>query len=405
MAEKVILVSNGPGELQTWVRPVLKELRQQAPGIETVISLIPCQFASGAETRIAAGFGADYVTSPAEAMRVLSGTGKSGPLSGSAGAVIGLGGNTRLAVGLARKLDAAVYRYSFVPYWHRALKKLYVHDESARRKARLLGAPSGRLENIGNLVADALAGTEAAPRSGEPALVLLAGSRERYTRAVLPLLLAALDLVAEQYPGLQVTWPVSRLLGAAAVDEAIAASGPEVIADYPSRREGDEIVTPAGLRVRMVQDSERYAWMKAADLALTIPGTNTLELGIAGTPAVVVLPLNKPEIIALEGPGHWLSLLPVIGTPLKRKAVTTFVQRLNYPVSLPNQFSGENLMTEVKGLLTREQVAENVLASLADRFELARRSQRLLETMPRPGAAERLVSQVLADMAERKDGA
>src|SRR5690554_5873786 len=264
MPGKIVLVSNGPGELQTWVKPVLAEVKRQAPELETVISLIPCQFASGNETGIARTFGADHVTSPAEAMKALTGGGQGGPLSGRATAVIGLGGNTRLALGLGRKLQAPVYRYSFVPYWHRALSKLYVHDESARRKARLLGAPASRLDNIGNLVADALAGTEAAPVSGWPNLVLLAGSRERYTRAVLPLMVAALDLVAAVHPGLQVTWPVSRLLSDEAVAEAIAATGPEVVGGYGSTREGDELVTPAGLRIRLVPDTDRYAWMKAA---------------------------------------------------------------------------------------------------------------------------------------------
>ncbi len=392
---KVVLVSNGPGELQTWVKPVLAEIRRQAPDAETVISLIPCQFASGNETKIARDFGADHVTSPAEAVKAMAGAGE-GPLSGTASAVIGLGGNTRMAVRLARRLQAPVYRYSFIPYWHPGLSRLYVHDDSALRKARLLGAPAGRLANIGNLVADALADSEPALFSGSPKLLLMVGSRDRYTRAVLPLMLAALDLVAEALPGLAVTWPVSRLLSDEAVADAIAATGPEVIGGYGGVRDGDTIVTPGGLRITMAAESERYSWMKAADAALTIPGTNTLELGIAGTPAVVILPLNRPEIIALEGPGHWLSLLPVIGTPLKRRAVKTFVERLNYPVSLPNQFSGERLMTEVKGIVTPEQVASELLALLADKAELERRSARLLETMPRPGAAARLVSEVLA---------
>src|SRR5690625_491656 len=116
MSDRIVLVSNGPGELLTWVRPVLAELKRQAPATETVISMIPCQFASGAETRIAQEFGADHVTAPAEAVRALTGS-PGGVLSGSARAVSGLGGNTRLAIGLARRLDAPVYRYSFVPYW------------------------------------------------------------------------------------------------------------------------------------------------------------------------------------------------------------------------------------------------------------------------------------------------
>lgn len=396
MADRVVLVSNGPGELQTWVRPVLAELKKQAPELETVISLIPCQFASGNETAIARTFGADFVTSPAEAMKALAGGGQHGPLAGRARAVIGLGGNTRIALGLGRRLAAPVYRYSFVPYWHRALSKLYVHDEKARKKARLLGAPADRLANIGNLVADAVHGSEPAPRTGNPQILLMSGSRDRYVRAVLPLMLATLDLVMESHPGLVVTWPVSRLLSVSALEEAIAASHKEVIGGYGGERVGDEIVTPRGLRIRMVPEEERYSWMKAADIALTIPGTNTLELGLAGTPALVILPMNKPEIIALEGPGHWLSMIPVIGTSLKRQAVRLFVNHLDYPVSLPNQFSGETLMTEVKGILTPERVASLLNQELAEPEKLKRRGARLLETMPQPGAARQLVAEVLA---------
>ncbi len=399
MADKVVLVSNGPGELQTWVRPVLKELREQAPELETVISLIPCQFASGNETAIARTFGADHVTSPADSMRALAGGARGGPLGGAARAVIGLGGNTRLALGLGRRLDAPVYRYSFVPYWNRALSKLYVHDETARRKARLLGAPPGKLANIGNLVADAVHGSVPAPRTGGTQLLLMSGSRDRYVRAVLPLLLAALDGLARDMPDLVVHWPVSRLLSEQALADAISASGPEVIGGYGGERVGDEIVLKSGLRIQLVREQERYSYMKAADLALTIPGTNTLELGLAGTPALVLLPMNRPEIIALEGPGHWLSMLPLVGTPLKRQAVKLFVNHLNYPVSLPNQFSGETLMTEAKGILTPEQVTGLLQAELADPAGLARRSQRLLETMPQPGAAGRLVREVLAEAA------
>jgi len=395
--DKIVLVSNGPGELQTWVRPVLAELQRQAPGLETVISLIPCQFASGNEARIARSFGADAVTSPAESVRAMAGTGD-GPLSGRAAAIIGLGGNTRLALRLGRRLQAPVYRYSFVPYWHPRLRRLFVHAPSAERKARLLGAPAARLENIGNLVADAVEDTEPARMAGSPRLLLMAGSRDRYFKAVMPLMLEALDLVHREHPELTVAWPASSLLSDEALATGLDGTGREALAAGSARREGDFAVTEGGLRIRLVPEAERYAWMKAADAALTIPGTNTLELGIAGTPGVVLLPLNRPEIIALEGPGHWLSLLPVIGTPLKRQAVKLFVERLSYPVSLPNQFTGEELMTELKGELTPRAVADALLATFRDTAGLEERRRRLLAEMPRPGAAARLVSTVLTDL-------
>jgi lipid-A-disaccharide synthase len=155
-------------------------------------------------------------------------------------------------------------------------------------------------------------------------------------------------------------------------------------------------VTEAGTVVELVDEGARYAHMRAADVALTIPGTNTLELGIAGVPSVVVLPLNRPEVIPLEGPGHWLSLLPLVGVPLKRRAVRLFVERLRYPVSLPNQFSGESLMVEVKGVIDPDGVAAHVATLIDDPEDRAHRRARLLATMPRPGAADRLVERVRA---------
>ena len=147
------------------------------------------------------------------------------------------------------------------------------------------------------------------------------------------------------------------------------------------------------MRLELVPEETRYAQMRTADLAVTIPGTNTLELGIAGVPSVVLLPLNKPEVIPLEGPGHWLSLLPVVGPALKRRAVLLAAPHL--PVSLPNNLSGEKLMVELKGVLTLDGVLHETLALLEDKTDLTRRRERLLATMPRPGAARKLVSRVL----------
>jgi lipid-A-disaccharide synthase len=397
----VILVTNGPGELQTWVRPVLHELQRVQPDLRSVISLIPCQFASGGETQLAATFGASAVTSPQDTVRFLAGGATPAALHGERGVVVSMGGNTAMAVRLGRKLGFPTYRYSFIPYWHRGLKKLFVHSDAARQKARLLNAPAARVENIGNLVADAMQLARPAAADGKPQILIMAGSRERYTRAVLPLLLEVVDNVFRQHPGARFSWPVSRLLGEDAVAQAIAATGDEMIGGIAGECRGNMIHLPSGARIEMIGEDERYAAMLASDLALTIPGTNTLELGIAGVPAVVILPLNKPEIIPLEGPGHWLSLIPFIGTPLKRHAVRLFVQRMNYPVSLPNLFSGETLMTEIRGILSAGQVTGAVLAELADSAKLASTRARLLETMPKPGAARKLVQELLLALGEQ----
>ncbi len=393
--DNIVLVSNGPGELYTWVRPVLEELRRQAPERRVTVSLVPCQFASGHETRIAETFGADYVTSPKDFLAFLAG-GRAlhkTAFGRSAGAVLGLGGSAGMALQLAERLGAPTYRYSFVPYWHKKLTTLFVDAPRTAQRARLLGAPASKLEVVGNLVADAVELAEPVAERGDPHILMLCGSRDGFAVHVIPFMLALADALHAHYPNARFIWPVSRLLSEEAISAGIAGAQKATLGGISGTREGEAVVTASGARLELVPESTRYAHMRAADLALTIPGTNTLELGIAGVPSVVLLPLNKPEVIPLEGPGHWLSLLPLVGTALKRRAVRLAAPHL--PVSLPNNLSGENLMLELKGTLTRDGVLHDVLALLDDKAGLEHRRTRLLATMPRPGAAAKLVSHLL----------
>jgi len=86
--------------------------------------------------------------------------------------------------------------------------------------------------------------------------------------------------------------------------------------------------------------------------------------------------------------------LPLVGVPLKRRAVRLFVEGLRMPVSLPNRFSGEPLMDEVTGRIEPGAVAERLVRLLDDPDERARRRARLLAAMPAPGAADRLVARL-----------
>lgn len=392
---RVVLTSNGPGELTTWVRPVLAAWRRAEPDAHVSVALVPCQFANGSEADVARRFGPDAVTTAAQ-YRSAAALGRvpKGLRGGAGGLVLSLGGAGGYALALARRLGVPAFKYAFVPYRSRGLERLFVHDEATRRRSRLLGSPADRVEVIGNLVADAVELEGAVLDPGRPHVVLLAGSRDAFAVHLIPFMLAVADRLAQRYPTARFVWPVPSSLGEATVREGIAGTERATFGGVAGRRDGDRVVTDAGTVVELVDEAQRYAHMRAADVAITIPGTNTLELGIAGVPSVVVLPLNRPEIIPLEGPGHWLSLLPVVGVPLKRRAVRLFVERLRYPVSLPNRFSGESLMEEVKGVIDPDLVAARAAALIDDPAERARRRDRLKATMPPPGAAARLVDRV-----------
>lgn len=399
---QVVLVSNGPGELYTWVKPVLQELRRAAPEAGAAISLVPCQFASGNEAAIAGTFGPDVVTTPAQYLRsaAVGAAPEALARGGSRGVVVGLGGNAALAVALGKRLGYPTYRYSFEPSWQAGLAALLVPDERVRQLAVRNGAPPARVHVVGNLVADAVVDAAPAPSPGSPHVLLFAGSRDGFAVHIIPLLIAVVDRLQGRLPGARFVWPVSRLLKDETLADGVTGRHAATLGGAAGELEqgpwGRVIVTPRGGRIELLPEDERYSHMRAADVALTIPGTNTLELGIAGVPSVVLLPLNRPELIPLEGAGHWLGLVPLVGRYLKRHAVRLFVSGLKVPVSLPNRLSGEDLMLELSGHVDPERVADAVLALLADAADLARRRERLAATMPPRGAAAALVRQVVA---------
>ncbi len=395
---EVVLVSNGPGELYTWVYPVLKAFREAKPDWRVVISLIPCQFASGREAEIASTFGADAVTSVKDYISFSSLGKKPEAFMGSEGLVISLGGNQNMAVTLAKKLAYKSYSYKFVPAWNKHLSKLFVHNNYSFAQAKRKKVPEEKLELVGNLVADVVGSVVPAVGVGSPHIVLMAGTRDGFSLFLIPFIIGVADYLIRVFPEASFVWPVSRLISEDTIQKGILGQEKAVMSGMSGGREVNTVLTPSGARIEMIEEHERHAHMRAADLAVTIPGTNTLELGIAGLPSIVVLPMNKPEAIPLEGIGHWLGLIPLIGKYLKRYAVKVFVEGLDLPVSLPNRDSKENIMLELKGSITAEQVANEAIALLNAPEVLAHKRERLLATMPKAGAARALVASILKDL-------
>jgi lipid-A-disaccharide synthase len=78
------------------------------------------------------------------------------------------------------------------------------------------------------------------------------------------------------------------------------------------------VETDGGLRIQAYR-GRQYDLMSVSDLAITIPGTNTVELSFFGVPMVVALPLNHPERIPLEGLVGLIGNLPKLGKEVKRR--------------------------------------------------------------------------------------
>jgi Lipid-A-disaccharide synthetase len=390
---ELILCVNGPGELYTWALPLARALRHLQPDLRVVLSLLPCPFASGKEEQVARDSRLfDGVTTVAQYLKFAVGGAQPHVYSGAkAGLVLQLGGDAMHAIRIAGRLNYPVWRYSFEPYWTSKLEQLFVHDERTYKRS---SAPKDKLEVIGNLTADALEFETGLEKEPGLDVLLLAGSRSFEALHMLPLFAASAEKINAVLPEVRFHWIRSNMLDQTTLKRAYAAQEMLEFGGVRTQPEGQYLLTPKGVKIRIVDEQQRYQLMKTADLALTIPGTNTLELGIAGVPSIVALPLQKLELIPIEGPLQFIGMIPGLGKFIKRAAVNAFLDRTQF-ISLPNRFANEAIQLELRGLVTVDDIASRALGLLQHPETLASIRARLLATMPQAGTADKLANRVL----------
>lgn len=322
--KRIAVLANGPGELWGWARPVVKELKRD--GHEVDLVLLPCQFASGAEERISSFLEADRVTPPGRFREVLSSSGKR-PYD----CVLQLGGDLLYGRLLARDGKTPLFSYSYGPKKGlKACREVFTAFE-------MMAGQFGKavpVSIVGDLVPDALAmDTGVSPWRG-PGLkiAVFPGSRPAIRRKALPYMTEFLAAARSFLPGAQ--WVVLLFPFGEARETA-------------QWEEAGFDVTAAGTGVVLA----------GTDVALTQPGTNTLEMFHAGVPSVVALP--EDFIAQVPAPVLLAPLfsLPWIGPALKRRAFRRYIGRKGY-LCWPNRLLGRELYPEVTGSLSVEELAD-----------------------------------------------
>ncbi|MBF6596227.1 MAG: sugar synthetase [Thermaceae bacterium] len=397
--EEILLLTNGPGELSTWVVPVLSRLRRAAPQARIELFLIRDQFAAGTEVARAKALELDAVSGRAELLARM--TLKRRASAGLPGLILMLGGAPRDAVGLSRATGYPAFSYSFDPKaWHRGLKAFLVDSERTQAKAVARGAQARQVQVVGNLVVDALEDRKqempdgGRENSSMAEVLLLPSSRPFAARYLLGFMLSAAEIMAQSNPQLRFAWVRSSLLPDPVVEEMVSGRWAREIGGVAAQWQAGRLVSENGLEVTILDESQRYRAMRGAKVALSVPGTNTLELGLAGLPSVVLLPLHKPELIPLEGIWHWLFMFPG-GKYVKQD----FVLRLEPSIphlALPNQWLGERVFPELRGVFGPDMVAQTALDLLRpERQTQVKEQLQGLEAQP---GADNLVRYVLENI-------
>ena len=388
MTKTITLISNSPGEVATFVRPVATVLGQRHPEWRLELALVPCPYATGAEAAVVRSWGLfDEVWSPTQTVwRWLRGR------PSTAGAVLFLGGDPWHALLLKRRFKVPCVAYFAQPSpwqktrWLGGFERVvtgYPHERSQ----------DPQLYSVGDLRVDAvraqLKGYVSAKTSQALTLAVFPGSRWLHLKASLGPFLHTIQQLKTLRPELRVIMSVSPFVSREQLAEAAANPFPLGLSVTRGVVSDEQLHTPDGASVELVW-GDPYRVIAECDLALSLPGTNTAELAIGGKPTVVPLSDRVPI-----GGGGLLGLLDRLPgfAKLKHRLKYRKYRKLRL-LALPNQLAGEQIMPE---FFVRDDLRDLVdfLNELLDDAPRRRAiGEQAKKVMGPPGAAERLVDLV-----------
>lgn len=418
----IIITTNSPGEVAGWVRPAVDAIKALPWETEISVFVPPCMFASGAECGVIGSLpGVARVIGPKEVIKYATlGVRPKGFVPAPVGLVLFLGGDLAYAAILAKRL-----RYPAIAYteglanWPASFARFAVPYTKMGRRLQSKGVSDAKLRVIGNLMLDAVK-PELPPEEvrgalgigQRPLLLLMPGSRPQHLEYMAPFLLQASQLAAGEITDIAPIISLSPFVSEDQLAQALAGASASRLGfagEYiPGRMTEDGrtawespgiIRTPGGLTVPILR-GRQYDLMGAADLALSLPGTNTAELAYLNVPMIVVLQLEYPERIPLEGLPGLIGGIPVLGGAIKRWLLPKVLAKVEY-TAWPNRLAGAAIVPEVRGKISPEDVGRQAIRLLSDPRRRADMSQRLAGLAGETGASVRLAHLVAEVLTER----
>lgn len=403
----VLILSNAPGEVTTWVRPVVRSLRhllgEDRDRLRISLMLSPCPNASGREAAIAQTYSEIDRVQGAEHFFPFLLSGKTAESWDwrDRGVVLFLGGDQFYAVAVGKRLGYRIVVYGeWETRWHRWVDRFGVMkpsliDRAPRRYAY-------KLSVVGDLMAE-VGGQASAVETN--LIGLLPGSKAAKLAQGVPLSLSIAQQIHAVRPHRFVI-PVAPTLDLPTLAQFADPSQNPIAQLIPNGAaelliEGDQafLKTPSGLRVELWRSFPAYDILAQCRLCITTIGANTAELGSLAIPMIVLLPTQQLDAMrAWDGFPGLLARLPGLGTPFA-KLINWWFLRKSRLLAWPNIWAGKAIVPELVGKLQPQQVADLALNLLNHPEALEQMRDRLREVRGTPGAAQNL-AQIVAEELE-----
>ncbi len=399
----ILILSNGPGEIATWVRPVVQALRQEFDDTAARISVVlsPDSNAGGREAEIALSYsGVDRSQAAQHFWNFLLWDKTADAWDWQEqGIVIFLGGDQIFPVLIGKRLGYKTLIYGeLAARWPKYIDRFAVMNEQVL--ATIPPEYQHKATVVGDLMLEA-GQTQLAQKRSSPLLIgLLPGSKAQKLQMGLPFCLAIAEAVHQARPDTEFVIPVAPAISIDYLAKfADSTQNPiiEVVQGTTATLvTGDQpyLQTAQGLPVALHSEFPAYDLLKQCTLCLTTIGANTAELAALGIPMIVLLPTYQLDAMrSWDGLLGIVARLPGIGTPISKLINwVTFQQLAGRKFAWPNIWAGREIVPELVGRITVAEVTALVIDFLNHPEKLVQIQQDLADTRGVSGAAAQIAT-------------
>ena len=411
----IVILSNGPGELATWVRPVLQDLQPLFSCSSRVsILLSPCAHAGGKELQIAQNLpGVHRVLGPDHFFSFLLRGRTPEPWQWQKrGIVVFLGGDQFYAVVIGKRLGYRIVTYAeWSPRWLPWIDACGVARSQLRQQVPR--RHHSKLTVVGNLMTDIRPSFETTAClsqfgwNAETEIVgLLPGSKPAKLQVGVPYCLAIANHLHHYRSQTQFIIPVAPGLTVQALAEYAnpahnplipKLSGSSAVLVHPEQGL-PYLLTPQDLKIQLWTLFPAYDLLVHCQVCTTTIGANTAELTALAIPMVVVIPTQQLDVMrAWDGLLGQMTNLPVFGTIL-----ATIINRaiLFWGLGLrawPNIWAEKEIVPEQVGNLHPQVIAYQLRTLLETPSRLGHIRKELQKVRGETGAVKRFV-QLIVDV-------
>ena len=408
----IVMVSNGPGELATWVKPIAENLhskllispRSKDSLISLRLILVPCPNATGKEKEAAKKWNQfDRIHSAKKFWNLLINPNKF-DFWPEKGLVVFLGGDQFWTVLLSARLGYLHLTYAEWiarwPFWNDRIAAM-----RSDVKTKLPKPFRKRCVVVGDLMADLnnFAKKEKPLPKGQW-VALLPGSKKAKLCIGIPFFLELADHLSKKVPNCNFLIPVAPTTNIKEFVELSSEKNPiskqylsgikkiiEPKKDYPWR----QLITNAGTTIFLEENYPSHGYLSQCNLAITTIGANTAELGALAIPMIVVVPTQHITVMKA-----WDGLLGIIGRmPIFKwlfgLAISLWRMRRRNFMAWPNIASNRIVVPEIIGNVYPKEIAIEAESWLRSPERLKGQIEDLKSLRGRSGATERISLEII----------